>query len=59
MLKLFNVYIISRKENDMMAMLYAQQIMLGKRKYSGVPEKLKEAVKEILIDSGCEDLLEE
>lgn len=43
----------------MMAMLYAQQIMLGKKKYSQVPAKLKDAVKEILIDSGCEDLLDE
>lgn len=41
----------------MMALLYAQQIMLGKKTYSQVPNKLKEPVKEILIDSGCEDLV--
>ena len=44
---------------DMMAMLWAQQIMLGKKTYSQVPIKLKEQVKEILIDSGCEDLVTE
>lgn len=43
----------------MMSMLYAQQIMLGKRNFKQVPNKLKEQVKEILIDSGCEDLVEE
>lgn len=43
----------------MMAMLWAQQIMLGKKTYAQVPAKLKEQVKEILIDSGCEDLITE
>lgn len=49
----------SREDKEMMAMLYAQQIMLGKKTYSQVPTKLKEQVKEILIDSGCEDLVTE
>ena len=44
---------------DMMAMLWAQQIMLGKKTYAQVPRLLKESVKEILIDSGCEDLVVE
>ena len=44
---------------DMMAMLWAQQIMLGKKTFSQVPTKLKEQVREILIDSGCENLTEE
>lgn len=43
----------------MMAMLYAQQIMLGKRTYASVPNKLKEQVAEILRESGCEDLIHE
>lgn len=50
---------MNREEKEMMAMLYAQQIMLGKKTYSQVPNKLKEQVKEILIDSGCEDLVTE
>ncbi len=41
----------------MMAMLWAQQIMLGKKTYAQVPRLLKEKVKEILIDSGCEELV--
>ena len=43
----------------MMAMLWAQQIMLGKKTFDEVPRLLKEQVKEILIDSGCEDLVTE
>lgn len=43
----------------MMAMLWAQQIMLGKKTYAQVPRLLKEKVKEILIDSGCEELVVE
>lgn len=52
--------ILFGKEGEtMMAMLWAQQIMLGKKTYSQVPKLLKEKVKEILIDSGCEELIEE
>lgn len=43
----------------MMAMLWAQQIMLGKKTYAQVPRLLKSKVKEILIDSGCEELVQE
>ena len=48
------------KESEvMMAMLWAQQIMYGKKTYAQVPRLLKEQVKEILIDSGCEHLVTE
>ena len=40
----------------MIAMLWAQQIMLGKAEYAKVPPLLKERVKELLIDSGYEEL---
>lgn len=43
----------------MMAMLWAQQIMMGKKTYAQVPRLLKEKVKEILIDSGMEELVTE
>lgn len=43
----------------MMAMIWAQQIMLGKKTFAQVPRLLKEQVKEILIDSGCGELVEE
>lgn len=48
------------KEGDtMMAMLWAQKIILGKKTFSQVPRLLKEQVKEILIESGVEELIEE
>jgi hypothetical protein len=43
----------------MMAMLWAQQIMNGKRTYKEVPRMLKEKVKEILKDSGMGELVTE
>lgn len=48
------------KEGEtMMAMLWAQQIMLGKKTFAQVPKLLKEKVREILIDSGMEGLVAE
>lgn len=43
----------------MMAMLWCQQIMLGKKTFSQVPAKLREQVKELLMDSGCGHLIAE
>ena len=43
----------------MIAMLWAQQIMLGKKTFNQVPRLLKDKVKEILIDSGMEELITE
>lgn len=58
---MWNLILLFMKEGgrEMMGMLWAQQIMLGKKKYSDVPRLLKDKVKEILIDSGCEDLIDE
>ncbi len=43
----------------MIAMLWAQQIILGKKTFSQVPRLLKDQVREILIECGCEDLIDE
>ncbi len=60
MLNIFGrLIIMSGKDEDMMAMIWAQQIMLGKKTYAQVPRLLKDKVKEVLIDSGCEDLVTE
>ena len=40
----------------MTAMLWAQQIMLGKRTFDEVPRLLKEKVRELLEDSGVGEL---
>ena len=41
----------------MMAMLWTNQILLGKKTYAEVPRLLKEKVKELLIDAGHEELV--
>ena len=43
----------------MMAMLWAQQIMMGKKTYGQVPRLLMDKVKEILEDSGMTELVKE
>ena len=48
----FIILFLNEEVQYMMAMLWAQQIMLGKKDYKDVPRLLKEKVKEILIDVG-------
>lgn len=56
--RLWIIGILTRKEEkDMLAMLWAIQIINGKKTFAQVPVKLKEQVREILIDSGCEELI--
>lgn len=40
----------------MMAYFFAQRIILGKLTFDEVPAKLKEQVREVLIESGLEEL---
>ena len=56
---LTNLFILIQNNGgkEMMAMLWAQQIMLGKKTYDQVPRLLKDKVKEILEDSGMGELL--
>ena len=41
----------------MMAMLFAQRIILGKSTFADVPAKLKEGVAEVLLESGLPELV--
>ena len=62
MMKLLSNLIILLQNNggkEMMAMLWEQQIMLGKKTYAEVPRLLKAKVKEILEDSGMGELAKE
>ena len=58
------ILFLNRKDDFMMAMLWAQQIMMqetekeAKELYARVPRLLKEKVKKILIDSGMGHLTE-
>ena len=58
---LTNLFILLQNSGgkEMMAMLWAQQIMLGKKTYDQVPRLLKDKVKEILEDSGMGELVKE
>lgn len=59
MTKLILLLLFGKGGVDMMAMLWATKIILGKKKFSDVPAKLKEQVREILIENGLEELLED
>ena len=62
MMKLLSNFIILLQNDggkEMIAMLWAQQIMLGKKPYAEVPRLLKAKVKEILEDSGMGELAKE
>ena len=59
MISLLFRIIVGKEGEEMMAMLWAQQIMIGKKTFAQVPKLLKEKVKEILIDSGMEELVTE
>lgn len=50
---------IFKGDLTMMAMFFAQRVILGKTKFKDVPRQLKETVREILIDSGLEFLIDE
>jgi len=58
---LTNIFILMQNAGgkEMMAMLWAQQIILGKKTYGQVPRLLKEKVREILEDSGMTELVKE
>ena len=59
MIPLLYRILYGKEAETMMAMLWAQQIMLGKKTFAQVPRLLKEKVREILIDSGMEELVNE
>ena len=41
----------------MMAMFFAQRVILGKTEFDKVPKALKQGVAEILLDSGLPELV--
>jgi hypothetical protein len=58
--RLFFLHILFREGcADMMAMFFAQRVILGKTAYADVPTKLKPAVADLLDDAGLGDLAKE
>ena len=57
-IQLFAIKIIFGKEwCIMMAMFFAQRVILGKTTFANVPKALKAGVAEVLIDSGLPELV--
>jgi hypothetical protein len=52
------LYFMTRKEVNEMAVIYATLIVKGKKTFNQVPLKLKDQVKEILIDLEVPELAE-
>ena len=53
------IIFMNKEARFMMAMLWVNQILLGKKTYADVPRLLKAKVKELLIDAGYEELVTE
>lgn len=53
------IKILFRKDVKEMAVIYATLIVKGKKNYADVPARIKEQVKEVLIDLDCADLVTE
>lgn len=59
-LAIWTMLIIMGKGGEtMMAMFFAQRVILGKTEFKDVPAKLKAQVKELLVDAGLPELAEE
>jgi len=58
MLFQFIIKILFRKDVESMAVIYATLIIKGKKTFADVPEKIKDKVKEVLIDPDCPELAE-
>ena len=55
---MFLIKILLGKEVRDRAVVYATLIIKGKKKFSDVPDRIKDQVKEVLIDLDCGDLAE-
>ena len=58
-IQFFILHLILGGGELIMAMFFAQRVILGKTEFKDVPAKLKDQVKELLIEAGLEDLVVE
>ena len=56
MIRQLIIKILFRKDVGEMAVIYATLIVKGKKNFADVPERIKEQVKEVLIDLDCGEL---
>mgnify|MGYP007084316162 CR=1 FL=1 len=59
MLYRFFIKILFRKDVFQMAVVYATLIIKGKKTFADVPARIKEQVKQVLIDLDCGELATE
>ena len=52
-------FFVLRKEVEEMAVIYAALIVKGKKTCARVPEKIREQVRQVLVDLECPELAEE
>ena len=52
------IKILFRKDVAEMAVVYATMIIKGKKTFADVPDRIKDKVKEVLIDLDCGELAE-
>lgn len=58
-MQLFILQMILGGGEIMMAMFFAQRVILGKTSFAEVPAKLKDQVRELLVDAGLPELVQE
>nr|UVY57738.1 MAG: hypothetical protein [Bacteriophage sp.]UWD75346.1 MAG: hypothetical protein [Bacteriophage sp.]UWI25618.1 MAG: hypothetical protein [Bacteriophage sp.] len=58
MLFQFIIKILCRKDVQTMAVIYATLIVKGKKTFADVPDRIKDKVKEVLVDLDCPELAE-
>lgn len=58
MLRQLIIKILFRKDVAEMAVVYATLIIKGKKIFADVPDRIKDKVKEVLIDLDCGELAE-
>lgn len=52
------INILLRKDVQTMAIIYATLIIKGKKTFADVPDRIKDKVKEVLVDLDCPELAE-
>ena len=55
---MWSIYILLGKKVFEMAVIYATLIIKGKKNFADVPERIKEQVKQVLIDLDLAELAE-
>lgn len=53
------LFLLLRKEVETMAVIYATLIVKGRKTFRQVPDKIKDQVRQVLVDLECEELITE